>query len=589
VIEMQRIGCGSIARSDIGRQVELHGWVNRRRDHGGLVFIDLRDREGLTQVVFDPEQAPAFQEAHTLRHEDVVRVRGPVRARPAGTENPKLRTGEVEVEALEVLVLSRSETPPFPVNLDEDVDEGLRLKYRYLDLRRPRLVRNLTIRHKFLKAVRDYFDAQDFLEIETPILIKPTPEGARDYLVPSRLTRGSFYALPQSPQILKQLAMVSGLGRYMQIARCFRDEDSRSDRQPEFTQIDVEMSFVEQEDVMRVMESMMIETFEKTLGVTLAKPFPRLTFAEAMRRFGSDKPDLRFGLELADIGGIFAHTEFAVFKGALESGGSVIAVRWPGGAASSRREFDAMVERAKEHGAKGLVWIALAADGTKSPMAKFLDDDTLAKLRAATEAQTGDAILIVADKTATAQGVAGKLRLDVADRAGLRDAESFAFCWVYDFPLFELDEETGRWTFTHHPFTSPAPGHEDLMERDPGSARALHYDMVLNGVELGSGSIRITTPELQARVFHALGMQDEEIQERFGFLLEAFRYGVPPMGGMALGVDRIVQIMVGESSIRDVIAFPKNQQGRDLMLEAPSRVPKANLDELGIRIVGEPS
>jgi len=587
VIEVQRLGCGSIDRSLIGSHVELNGWVNRRRDHGGLVFIDVRDRDGLAQVVFDPEHAEAFEEAHTLRHEDVVRVRGVVRARPAGTENPRLKTGDVELEAFELLVLSRSEVPPFPVNLDEDVDESLRLKYRYLDLRRPRLVRNLRTRHRFLKAVRDYFDEHDFLEIETPILIKPTPEGARDYIVPSRLTRGHFYALPQSPQILKQLCMVAGLGRYMQIARCFRDEDLRSDRQPEFTQIDVEMSFVEQEDVMRIMEDLMHETFQKTLGVTLPKPFPRLTFAEAMRRFGSDKPDLRFGLELVDCAAIFAGTEFAVFKGALESGGSVIALRWPGGGASSRREFDAMVERAKEHGAKGLVWIALVSDGVKSPMTKFLDEATLAKLRDATEAQTGDAILIVADKTATAQSVAGKLRLDVADRAGLRDPTAFAFCWVYDFPLFEFDEETGQWTFAHHPFTSPAPGHEDLIERDPANARALHYDMVLNGVELGSGSIRITTPELQQRVFRALGMTNDDIQERFAFLLEAFRYGVPPMGGMALGVDRIVQIMAGESSIRDVIAFPKNQQGRDLMLDAPSRVPKASLDELGLRIVGE--
>ncbi|MDE2573571.1 MAG: aspartate--tRNA ligase [bacterium] len=584
---MQRVGCGFVTRREIGRHLELNGWVNRRRDHGGLVFIDLRDRDGLTQVVFDPENAAAFEPAHTLRHEDVIRVRGVVRARPSGTENPRLATGEVELEALELQVLSRSETPPFPVNLDEDVDEGLRLKYRYLDLRRPRLVRNLTVRHRFIKAVRDYFDAQGFLEIETPILIKPTPEGARDYLVPARLSRGQFYALPQSPQILKQLSMVSGLGRYMQIARCFRDEDSRSDRQPEFTQIDVEMSFVDQEDVMRVMESMMIETFEKTLDVTLEKPFARLSFAEAMRRFGSDKPDLRFDLELADAGEIFAGSEFAVFKGVLEAGGAVIALRWPGGGSSSRREFDAMVERAKEHGAKGLVWIALGADGVKSPMAKFLDEPRLERLRAATGAQSGDAILIVADRTASAQSVAGKLRLDVADRAGLRDPKRFAFCWVYDFPLFELDEETGRWTFTHHPFTSPAPGHEEMMERDPANARALHYDMVLNGVELGSGSIRITTPELQSRVFHALGMGDEEIQERFGFLLEAFKFGVPPMGGMALGVDRIVQTMVGESSIRDVIAFPKNQQGRDLMLDAPSRVPKPNLDELGLRLVGE--
>ncbi|TAM87372.1 aspartate--tRNA ligase [bacterium] len=584
---MQRLGCGAIDRSHIASHVELNGWINRRRDHGGLVFIDLRDREGLTQVVFDPKNADAFSGAHALRHEDVIRVRGAVRARPAGTENPHLKTGEVEVEALELQVLSRSDVPPFPINLDEDVDEGLRLKYRYLDLRRPRLVRNLTVRHKYLKAVRDFFDANDFLEIETPVLIKPTPEGARDYLVPARLTRGYFYALPQSPQILKQLCMVAGLGRYVQIARCFRDEDLRSDRQPEFTQIDVEMSFVEQEDVMQIMERMMIQTFEQTLDVTLEKPFPRFSFGEAMRRFGSDKPDLRFGLELADAAAIFANTEFAVFKGTLESGGSVIALRWPGGGASSRREFDAMVERAKEHGAKGLVWIALGADGVKSPVAKFLDEATLAALREASGAETGDAILIVADKTVTAQSVAGKLRLDVAERAGLRDPKTFAFCWVYDFPLFELDEQTGHWTFTHHPFTSPAPGHADLMESDPGSTRALHYDMVLNGVELGSGSIRITTPELQQRVFRALGMSDEEIQERFGFLLEAFRYGVPPMGGMALGVDRIIQIMVGESSIRDVIAFPKNQQGRDLMLEAPSPVTKANLEELGLRLAGE--
>ena len=574
--------CGALRAADVGTSAELYGWVNRRRDHGGLIFVDLRDRDGITQIVFDPAHE-SFKEAEHLRHEDVIRVRGSVRRRPQGTENAKLATGDIEVGVDDLEVLNRSLVPPFPVNTDDDVDENLRLEYRYLDLRRPRLQRNIAVRHKIVKAMRDYFDDRGFLEIETPMLIKSTPEGARDYLVPSRLQHGSFYALPQSPQLLKQILMISGFGRYMQIARCMRDEDLRADRQPEFTQIDVEMSFATQEDVLELMESCMRHTWKRVLDVDLP-PFPRYSHAEVVERFGSDKPDLRFGLELQRVNDIFAGTQFVVFKSVIDSGGAIVALRYPGGAGLSRRDFDALTELAKQQGAKGMVWISLAHDGTKSSAAKFIDDDAIAKLRERTGAQTGDAVLLFADARDAALTVAGKMRLEIGDRCELRDPSVFAFAWVTDFPLFEADEETGEPAPAHHPFTAPAPDQWDLIDSEPLRMRAQHYDMVLNGYELGSGSIRIHKPEFQRRIFTMLGMSEEQIADRFGFFIRALDYGAPPHGGMALGIDRIVMLAVGETSIRDVIAFPKNQLARDVMMDAPSEVPDRLLRDLGLKI-----
>ena len=577
--------CGAVRSEDAGRSVEIRGWVNRRRDHGGLVFIDVRDRDGITQTVFDPAAVATFEIAQSLRNEDVIAVTGVVRARPAGTENARLATGAVELAAERVEVLSRSLTPPFPVNAEADVDESLRLQYRFLDLRRPRLQRNLTIRHKIVKAMRDFFDERDFLEIETPCLIKSTPEGARDYLVPSRVHQGTFYALPQSPQILKQILMVGGIGRYMQIARCFRDEDPRADRQPEFTQLDVEMSFVDEDDVMATMEDCIAYVWQKALGITLERPLPRLSFAEAQRRFGSDKPDLRFELELRDVAAAFASTEINFLKGHVASDTSrIVGVRYPGGASLSRRDFDALTEVAKTFGAGGLIWISYG-DEWKSSIAKLLDDATVEAVRKLAEAEPGDAVLLVAGERAMASDVAGRLRLHVADALGLRDPAKFSFAWVYGFPLFERDAETGAIVPTHHPFTSPAPGQEALLDSDPLAMRAQHYDLVLNGFELGSGSIRIHDPEFQHRIFRdVFGLSEADIADRFGFFMEALRYGAPPHGGMAWGIDRVAMLACGETSIRDVIAFPKNQMARDLMMDAPSSVPDAALRDLGLEL-----
>ncbi len=573
--------CGALRAGDEGASAELFGWVNRRRDHGGLIFVDLRDRDGITQVVFDP-QHPSFPEAERLRHEDVLRVRGTVRRRPAGTENPRLATGDIEVGVDELEVLNRSQVPPFQVNVDEAVDENLRLEYRYLDLRRPRMQENLRTRHRIIKAMRDFFDERDFVEIETPILIKSTPEGARDYLVPSRLHPGTFYALPQSPQMLKQISMISGFGRYMQIARCMRDEDLRADRQPEFTQLDVEMSFCTQDEVLETMESCIRYVWKRVLGIELA-PFPRLSHEEAIAKYGVDKPDLRFGLELADAGATFADSDFGVFRSALGAGGAVVALRYPGGAALSRRDFDALTETAKQFGGKGMVWVALGADGVKSSAAKFLRDSDVAAIRDATQAQTGDAVLLFADAREAAYAVAGKMRNEVGERCKLRDPQTYAFCWVLGFPYLELDEETGRPVPAHHPFTSPADGQWALIDTDPMKMRAQHYDMVLNGYELGSGSIRIHKPEQQRKIFEMLGLTPEQIDDRFGFFVRALEYGAPPHGGMALGIDRIAMLACGEENIREVIAFPKNQVGRDLMMDAPSPVPPALLQDLYLR------
>jgi aspartyl-tRNA synthetase len=578
--------CGVLTAADVDRPVELDGWVHRRRDHGGLIFIDVRDWSGLTQVIFDPSNAAVFALAETLRSEDVVQVRGVVRRRPAGTENAKLPTGEVELPATTLEVLNRSETPPFVVAADEEPDENVRLRYRYLDLRRPRMQRNLRMRHRIIKAIRDYFDERGFLDVETPTLIKSTPEGARDYLVPSRIHRGTFYALPQSPQILKQILMIGGIGRYMQIARCFRDEDPRADRQPEFTQVDVEMTFVSQNDIMEMMEGCVRTVWEGVLDVALPHPLPRLTYAEAMRDYGSDKPDLRFELKLTDVDDLFRDGSFALFAELAKSEANrIAAVRYPGGASLSRRDFDALTELAKQFGAKGLAYVAFAPDGIKGSIGRFVDEGLAARLRERTGAETGDALLFVGDVRATASDVAGRLRLEVGDRLQLRSPEAYAFCWVSGFPLFEKDPETGEITFSHHPFTSPEPGQEALFDTDPLAITARHYDLVLNGYELGSGSIRNHTAEFQRKVFRRLGLSDEQIEDRFGFFMEALRYGAPPHGGMALGIDRIVMLACGESSIRDVIAFPKNQAFRDVMMDAPSTVPDQSLKELGITVV----
>ncbi|MBV8151043.1 MAG: aspartate--tRNA ligase [Candidatus Eremiobacteraeota bacterium] len=580
-----KLSCGALRADDAGRNVELNGWIHRRRDHGGLIFIDLRDRDGITQIVFNPEDAATFAVAESLRSEDVVRVRGVVRARPAGTENTKLATGAIEVPASELHVWSRAETPPFPIVSDERVDENLTLRYRYLDLRRPRMQRNLTVRHRIVKAIRDFFDSRDFLEIETPMLIKATPEGARDYLVPSRLYHGNFYALPQSPQMLKQILMIAGMGRYMQIARCMRDEDQRADRQPEFTQLDVEMSFATEEEVIETMESSMVYTWKEALGLEVPQPLPRLAHADALRRFGNDKPDLRFGLELADVTGAFATSEFALFRTLAESSGSVIGLRFPGGGALSRRDFDALVETTKTLGGKGLVWVALPKEGeVRSSISRFLNEALTGELARRLEAERGDAMLLIGDATADALAVAGRLRIEIGDRIGARDPEKFAFCWVLDFPWCERDPETGEIAPAHHPFTAPAPGQEALIDTDPLAMRAQHYDLVLNGYELGSGSIRNHDPRIQRKIFTMLGLSEAEIADRFGFFLTALDYGAPPHGGMALGIDRIAMIACGETSIREVIAFPKNQGARDLMMDAPASVPEKSLRELGLSI-----
>ena len=577
-----RHSCGALRASDAGSSVELNGWVNRRRDHGGLIFVDLRDRDGVTQIVFDP-QHPSFSEAEHLRHEDVLRVRGVVRHRPEGTENPRLGTGDIEVGVDFLEILNRSQVPPFQVNSDDPVDENLRLEYRYLDLRRPRMQMNIRMRHKIVKAMRDFFDAREFVEIETPMLIKSTPEGARDYLVPSRLHAGTFYALPQSPQLLKQICMISGFGKYMQIARCMRDEDLRADRQPEFTQVDVEMSFCTQEEVLETMESCIRYVWKTALDIDLPV-FPRLSYDEALTKYGLDKPDLRFGLELATVNDAFAGTEFVVFKSVIESEeGAIVALRYPGGGSLSRRDFDALTEEAKQFGAKGMVWIALGADGVKSSAQKFMTDDAVSKLRGETGAETGDAILLFADLRVPALNAAGKMRNLVGERCGLRNPEEFSFCWVLDFPYLEIDEETGQPMPAHHPFTSPGDDQWHLIDTDPLKMRAQHYDMVLNGFELGSGSIRIHKPELQRRIFQMLGMTEEQIQDRFGFFVRALDYGAPPHGGMALGIDRIVMLACGEENIREVIAFPKNQVGRDLMMDAPTPVPENLLRDLYLK------
>lgn len=596
---LKTIGCGELRAADAGKDVTLAGWVHRRRDHGGLIFIDLRDRSGVVQVALNPKESPEAHETATqFRNEWVVQVEGRVGARPSGTENPELATGEIEVKARAVKTLNPSRTPPFYVNEEVEVEEGLRLKHRYVDLRRQRLQRNIALRHRVVKYIRDFLDGEGFLEIETPVLIKSTPEGARDYLVPSRVHPGSFYALPQSPQQLKQLLMVSGFERYFQIARCFRDEDQRADRQPEFTQLDLEMSFVDDEDVLDLTEALftgLVESLTPEFGLT--KPFPRLSYHEAMRRFGTDKPDLRFGLELEEITDVVQQSEFKVFQSAAESGGTIKGMRAPGCSGYSRRQLDELTEFARERGAKGLVTIALQGEPdsagrwegeqVKSAVTRFLSDEELNDIIGRLAGETGDLLLIVAGDEKTTNAALAALRNEMGRRLGLADAKKLSFLFVVDFPLVEWNEDEGRWDATHHPFTSPREEDIGLMDSEPGRVRARCYDMVCNGQELASGSIRIHDRGLQQKVFRLLDYDEEEAQARFGHLLEAFEYGAPPHGGIAPGIDRLVAILAGEESIREVIAFPKNQSAVDVMTDAPSAVSPNQLKDLHLRVTPE--
>jgi aspartyl-tRNA synthetase len=580
--------CGELRPSHIGQQVALAGWIHRRRDHGGVTFIDLRDRWGLTQVVANPViSATAHQAAMEARSEWVVQVEGVVRRRPQGMENPTLATGEIEVEVQVLRVLNPARTPPFPINEETEVDESVRLKYRYLDLRRARLQRVLELRHRLVKYIRDFLDARGFWEVETPILFKTTPEGARDYLVPSRVHPGQFYALPQSPQQLKQLLMVAGVERYFQIARCFRDEDLRGNRQPEFTQLDLEMSFVEREDVMALVE----ELFTSLVGELvpdmhlLAKPWPRLTYAEAMERFGKDSPDIRFGLELKNITDLAQGCGFKVFQSAAASGGHVRGLNAKGCASYSRKDIDGLTAYAASFGAKGLAYLAIDPGGeVRSSFCRFLSPERIQEIRERLEAEPGDLLLFVADRPPVVYEALARLRTHLGDRLGLRDPNVLAFCWVVDFPFVTWVEEEKRWDPSHHLFTSPMLEDVPLLDSDPGEARGQQYDMVLNDLEVGGGSIRIHDRKLQERVFRLIGLEPEVAQERFGHMLEAFEYGTPPHGGIAPGIDRICMILAKEPDIREVIAFPKNQAARDIMADAPSPAQEKQLEELHIRL-----
>jgi aspartyl-tRNA synthetase len=582
------ISCGDLRATDVGQTVTLAGWVHRRRDHGGVTFLDLRDRAGIVQVVANPETSPqAHASAEAARPEWVLQVEGKVRRRPAGMENPQLPTGEIEVEVRSLTVLNPARTPPFPVNEETEVDEMTRLKYRYIDLRRERMRGNLELRHHVVKFIRDYLDARGFWEIETPILFKTTPEGARDYLVPSRLYAGEFYALPQSPQQLKQLLMVAGVERYFQIARCFRDEDQRGDRQPEFTQLDLEMSFVQREDIMSLAEGLFTALVERLVPSKrlLAKPWPRYTYAEVMERFGKDNPDIRFGLELKDISVMAGGCGFQVFEKTVASGGAVRGINAKGCGAYSRKDIDELTQFVASFGAKGLAYLAVEASGEhRSTFAKFLRPEWTAALLERMQAEPGDLLLFVADKPSVVFESLGRLRVHLADRLGLRDPNVLAFCWVIDFPFFNWNEDEKRWDPSHHLFTSPMPEDLALLNSDPGRARGQQYDMVLNDTEVGGGSIRIHDRALQEKVFQLIGLDPEVARERFGHMLEAFEYGTPPHGGIAPGIDRLCMILAGEPNIREVVAFPKNQAGRDVMAGAPTFVEPDQLRDLHLAI-----
>jgi len=588
--------CGELRREHVGTKVSLAGWVNRRRDHGGLIFIDLRDREGITQVVFNPEIAgECHQVANEVRSEYVIHVSGEVALRPPGTENTRLATGDIEVIARAIEILNASRTPPFYINEDIEVDENLRLKYRYLDLRRTRLKENMLLRHKVIKFMRDFLDARGFIEVETPVLIKSTPEGARDYLVPSRLHPGKFYALPQSPQQLKQLLMVGGLEKYYQIARCFRDEDTRADRQPEFTQLDLEMSFMDEEDILNLTEELftaMVATLKPEMKV--ATPFPRINYADAMDRYGTDKPDLRFGMEIADLSDILTGSTFEIFRAAIAQGGRVKGICAPGCAGYTRHQLDELNRMAQDGGAGGLVTISLdtsagsidnlSTETIRSAAAKFLSLAEIKGIANRLQASLGDLLLIVAGENMVANTALGELRRELGHRLKLADPNILAFSFIVDFPLLGWNEKNGSWETMHHPFTAPNEADIPLLDTAPGKVRARSYDFICNGAELSSGSIRIHNSELQRKIFRLLGYNDHDIEERFGQLLEAFEYGAPPHGGIAPGIDRIVMLLAGEENIREVVAFPKNQSAVDLTFDAPSSVTDEQLAELHIKV-----
>lgn len=601
--------CGELGVQDIGKGVTIMGWVHRRRDHGGLIFIDLRDREGIVQVVFNPDiDAEVHRKAHGLRGEYVLAIKGDVARRPPGTENPSIKTGDIEVQARALRVLNEATPPPFLVEDDTDAGETLRLRYRYLDLRRPILQRNLILRHRVCKVVRDYLTENGFLEVETPMLTKSTPEGARDYLVPSRLNPGHFYALPQSPQLFKQILMVAGLDRYFQIVRCFRDEDLRADRQPEFTQVDLEMSFVDMDDVMTLMEGLMVEVFKQVMGIELVLPFPRLSYQEAICRYGLDNPDVRFGLELKEITNLVKASGFKVFRDAIVNGGVVKGINARGCAELSRKELDGLTQLVMSYGAKGLAWVKVNGEGWESPIAKFFKDDEKEAITMALDAGPGDMLLFVADNLKVANTSLGQIRLELGRRLNLIPSGVFSLVWVTDFPILEFDEKEKRYVSVHHPFTAPvdediekllirreglsapfsltAPYEADMdkIMTEPEKVRAKAYDLVLNGSEIGGGSIRIHRRDIQSLMFQRLGINEVEAKEKFGFLLEALEYGAPPHGGMAIGLDRLVAIMAGCETIRDVIAFPKTQKGICPMTDAPSEVAKAQLEELSLKV-----
>lgn len=577
--------CGALREKDVGRTVTAAGWVQTKRDMGGVIFVDLRDREGTLQVVFDQRLLPAedFGRVERLRNQSVIMVTGPIRIRDEETYNPKLVTGTIELAARRAQVLSVAETLPFEMDDNGAVREDLRLKYRFLDLRRPALQQNLRFRHRLQRVVEDYLDQQGFISVETPMLTKSTPEGARDYLVPSRVHPGSFYALPQSPQIFKQLLMVGGIDKYYQIARCFRDEDLRADRQPEFTQVDMEMSFVDQEDIFLHLETLFQYVMDRMMGLQLSEPFPRITWQEAMDRYGSDKPDLRFGLPIVDLTGIAKTCSFSVFRSVADKGGVVRAINVKGGADFTRSTIEELTRKAQRYGAKGMAWIAIRPDGEiYSILTKYFSKEDIDAITTAMDAGPGDFILFCADKLATVRRVLGSLRLDLGELLGLRDKKVYRFLFVTDFPQFEYSQEEKRWVATHHPFTMPYPEDIPYLQSDPGRVRAQAYDVVLNGTELGSGSIRIHDPEVQKKMFEALGFDDGEIQERFGFMVNAFRYGTPPHGGFAFGLDRLCMLLCGADSLRDVIAFPKIKDASCPMTDAPSPVSEEQLEVLGL-------
>ncbi|MBL8023682.1 MAG: aspartate--tRNA ligase [Elusimicrobia bacterium] len=587
--------CGQVRPDHVGKTIVLAGWVHNRRDHGGVLFIDLRDREGLVQLVFHPERKDVFAQGEALRGEFVIEVSGEVKPRPAGTENAALPTGAVEVWVESLTVLNHSRTPPFEISEHSNASEDVRLLYRYLDLRRPPLQKNLILRHRVTQTVRSFLADQGFLELETPFLTKSTPEGARDFLVPSRLSPGSFYALPQSPQLFKQLFMVAGFDRYYQVARCFRDEDLRADRQPEFTQIDLEMSFVEEEDILGLVEGLLKNVFKAALGKEIKTPFPRLSYADALTRYGSDKPDLRFGMEIQEVSSVFSKTGFQVFAKTLAAGGVVRALCYPGGAALSRTEIDKLTEWVKTFGAKGLAWLKMTEQGAESSIAKFMSPEELTELPKKVGAKTGDIVFFGAGPALDVAACLGPLRLELAKRAGWTKKEGvFEFLWVVDFPLFDYSGEDKKWNAVHHPFTRPAREDEQALidgvgVRPLNTLRSRAYDIVLNGSEIGGGSLRVHQAALQSKIFEILGISPESAKAKFGFLLDALDYGAPPHGGLALGLDRLVALLTGEDSIRDVIAFPKTQRGADPMSGAPSPVDEAQLlKELAVKIQHPP-